>query len=328
MSCAFSGIAGILLLDGTTIHSHFKPPFEPEEGSSLNISKRSKKAKDIQKVHLILIDEVVACHRYTLEAIDKGLQDILGNNEPFGGKSVVLGGDWRQTLPIVPRGSQARQIQMSLKKSYLWSYFSQFKLSKNMRVTGDGKFKEWRKILIKIGNGTMVVDKDGNIKLPKKFTSSISSSAKDMQQDAIDFVYQSINENLNDSSYFLNRAILCPHNDSVKEINDTVTQLFSAEEMISYSSDSTIDKEEDVPIEFLNTLNLTGLPQHEIILKKNMPVMLMRNINKESGLCNGTRLILKQLRRLVLELYNPKTEQNVCLPRFDLEADVKKCGVC
>ena len=49
-----------------------------------------------------------------------------------------------------------------------------------MRVTGDGKFKEWRKILIKIGNGTMVVDKDGNIKLLKKFTSSISSSAKDM----------------------------------------------------------------------------------------------------------------------------------------------------
>ena len=196
-----------------------------------------------------------------------------------------------------------------------------------MRVTGDGKFKEWRKILIKIGNGTMVVDKDGNIKLPKKFSSSISSSAKDMQQDAIDFVYQSINENLNDSSYFLNRAILCPHNDSVKEINDTVTQLFSAEEMISYSSDSTIDKEEDVPIEFLNTLNLTGLPQHEIILKKNMPVMLMRNINKERGLCNGTRLIVKQLRRLVLELYNPKTKQNVCLPRFDLEADIKKCGV-
>ena len=69
---------------------------------------------------MILIDEVFACHRYTLEAIDKGLQDILGNTEPFGGKSVVLGGDWRQTLPIVPRGSQARQIKMSLKNKKVW----------------------------------------------------------------------------------------------------------------------------------------------------------------------------------------------------------------
>ena len=40
------------------------------------------------------------------------------------------------------------------------------------------------------------------------------------------------------------------------------------EEFISYSSDSTVDSEEDIPIEFLNTLNMPGLPQHEIIMKK------------------------------------------------------------
>ena len=56
-----------------------------------------------------------------------------------------------------------------------------------------------------------------------------------------------------------------------------------------------------------------------------MLVILMRNINKERGLCNGTRLIVKKLRGLVLELYNQKTKQN--LPRFDLEANVKNYGV-
>ena len=45
ISCAYSGISDILLLDETTIYSHFKPPFDPEEGSTLNISKRRKKAK-------------------------------------------------------------------------------------------------------------------------------------------------------------------------------------------------------------------------------------------------------------------------------------------
>ena len=53
--------------------------------------------------------------------------------------------------------------------------------------------------------------------------------------------------------------------------------------MISYSSDSTIDNKEDVLIEFLNTLNLTGLLQHEIKSKRNMLVMLIRNINKKGN---------------------------------------------
>ena len=129
-----------------------------------------------------------------------------------------------------------------------------------------------------------------------------------MQQDAIDFAYQNINENMNNYSCFLNCAICCLHNDSVKERNDNVTQLFNSKSMIIYSSDTGIMKEVDVSIEFLNTLNLTGLPQHEIIFKNNIPYMMMRNINKERVLCNGTRLIVKQLRGVVLKLYNPKTK--------------------
>ena len=96
-----------------------------------------------------------------------------------------------------------------------------------------------------------------------------------MQQEAIDFVHQNILKHLNNSSYFLNRAILCPHNDSVKEINDNITQLFNSEEIISYSSDSTINKEEDVLIEFLNILNMTGLSHDENIFKNNMSVILL-----------------------------------------------------
>ncbi len=65
-----------------------------------------------------------------------------------------------------------------------------------MRVAGNEKFEEWRKMLLKISNGTMSINKDANIKLPKQLTSSISSTAKDMQQDAINFVYQNINKNL------------------------------------------------------------------------------------------------------------------------------------
>ena len=65
-----------------------------------------------------------------------------GNNSLFGGVSVVLGGDWRQTFPIVPHGSQVRQVKMSMKNSYLWTSFKQYKLTKNMRVMGSSRFDD------------------------------------------------------------------------------------------------------------------------------------------------------------------------------------------
>jgi ATP-dependent DNA helicase PIF1 len=38
--------------------------------------------------------------RQNVEALDNSLRDIMGRSHlPFGGKTVVLGGDFRQVLP-------------------------------------------------------------------------------------------------------------------------------------------------------------------------------------------------------------------------------------
>ena len=58
--------------------------------------------------------------------------------------------------------------------------------------------------------------KDENIKVLKDLPISISLPSKYMQQDAINFVYNNINEHLKVSSYFLNCAIIFRHDDSVK----------------------------------------------------------------------------------------------------------------
>ncbi|GKD37960.1 ATP-dependent DNA helicase PIF1-like protein [Tanacetum coccineum] len=42
--------------------------------------------------------------------------------------------------------------------------------------------------------------------------------------------------------------------------------------------------------DFLNTINVSGLPHHMLTLKIGTPVMCMRNIDQKAGLCNGTRL--------------------------------------
>jgi hypothetical protein len=48
--------------------------------------------------------------------VDHALKDML-----FGNKVVVMGGDFRQILPVVPRGTRGQIVDASLKRStVLW----------------------------------------------------------------------------------------------------------------------------------------------------------------------------------------------------------------
>ena len=67
---------------------------------------------------------------------------------------------------------------------------------------------------------------------------------------------------------------------------------------------STGDDRESVnfPTEYLNTINASGLPPHKLTIKIGSPLILLRNINLKQGLCNGTRLVLKQIFKRVLKV--------------------------
>ena len=61
-----------------------------------------------------------------------------------------------------------------------------------------------------------------------------------------------------------------------------------------YRSIDRVQKEEEVvdyPIAFLNSIKLSGLPDHKLALKVGAPIMLLRNLNPPK-LCNGSRLII------------------------------------
>ncbi|XP_052118964.1 uncharacterized protein LOC127748454 [Arachis duranensis] len=53
--------------------------------------------------------------------------------------------------------------------------------------------------------------------------------------------------------------------------------------------------------ELLNSINCTGLPPYKFILKVDVLVMLLRNIDQSSGLYNGTRLQVRKLENYVIE---------------------------
>jgi hypothetical protein len=69
-----------------------------------------KVAELVHKVDLIIWDEAPMMHRRAFEAVDRTLRDLMqlhdaeATEKIFGGKTVVLGRDFRQILPIVPKG--------------------------------------------------------------------------------------------------------------------------------------------------------------------------------------------------------------------------------
>ncbi|XP_038687482.1 ATP-dependent DNA helicase pif1-like [Tripterygium wilfordii] len=104
---ASSSIAALLLPGGRTTHSRFRIPIEPTEESTHDIKQGTQLARLICKTSLIIWDEAPMASKYCFESLDKTLRDILRNtfdnsaNKPFGGLTTVLGGDFRQILPVI-----------------------------------------------------------------------------------------------------------------------------------------------------------------------------------------------------------------------------------
>lgn len=46
-------------------------------------------------------------HGYVFKCVHRTFSDIMKNENPIGGKIAVLGGDFRQVLPVIRHGSQA-----------------------------------------------------------------------------------------------------------------------------------------------------------------------------------------------------------------------------
>jgi len=86
-----------------------------------NISKQKDAAHVLRKCKLIVWDEITMAHKKRIEALDRTLQDIWSSKCLMGGMTILLVGDFRQILPIVPRGTCADEVRACLKSSYLWS---------------------------------------------------------------------------------------------------------------------------------------------------------------------------------------------------------------
>lgn len=69
---------------------------------------------------------------------------------PFGGKTILFAGDFRQMLPVVRRGTRAAIVSASIKSHYVRNQFERFTFTQNMRTNNDAAFAAW---LLQLGNG-------------------------------------------------------------------------------------------------------------------------------------------------------------------------------
>ena len=177
------------------------------------LSWQSKSAQKIIKTPLTIWDEAPMMNRMVFECLSRSMSDLIDCSKPFGGKVVVLGGDFRQVLFVVPKGRQADILNVTLNKSYLWDYIKIIHLRQNMRVGNDGQSQQW---LLRTGNGTEEVHNDIGemaIQIPTELCQPDTEAL-------ITSVYNDFNENYSKEEYLLQRAILTTTHENVYHVND------------------------------------------------------------------------------------------------------------
>nr|GEZ58632.1 DNA helicase [Tanacetum cinerariifolium] len=288
LAVASSGIASLLLPSGRTAHSRFKLPLELTEESL---------------------------------SLDRSLRDMLdAPHSLFGGKSVLLGGDFRQTLPVKKGASKMEVIASYISESNLWPHFKVFMLKENMRFSRPdinaneqslvSSFASW---LLDIGDGNIgkadEQDPENSnwISIPSEYC---LPSGENGLSSLIDFIYDQNTLQTPSAVTLQQKAIVCPKYDETADvINSKVLEMVQGESTTYLSQDEATplgdngaDTEMLYPVEHLNTLKFPGFPSHYLELKVGAPVMLLRNINLAGGLCNGTRMIVRQLLTKLIEV--------------------------
>jgi hypothetical protein len=130
-----------------------------------------KVAELVRKADMIIWDEALMMHCRAFEAVDRTLRDLMqlddaqATEKIFGGKTVVLDGDFLQILLIIPKGGREDIVSASLPRSHLWQHVTILHLHINMRVmaTNSEEQREFAKWVLNVGNGNLptIAKKEG-----------------------------------------------------------------------------------------------------------------------------------------------------------------------
>ena len=206
-------------------------------------------------------------------------------------------------------------------------HFEVIDLTDNMRIKraqhpqleGTTILRDFEEFLLRMGDGTLATDDEGRFLVPNYIHKSKTV------EEMIEFVY---GEDINQmkSTDLSERAILCPLNADVREVNQIVLDKLQGTTKSYFSSDTEIGPDgqpvEELPVDVLHSLNRSGMPVHKLDIKEGCVVMCLRNMSM--GICNGTKLQVMNAHEHTLEcrvLTGRAAGDVVVLPRITLMDD-------
>ena len=182
-----------------------------------------------------------------------------------------------------------------------------------MRAAKDPEFCDF---LLKVGNGDLSVNTavgEQSVMLPDGLLSPPEGGEAVLATWALDGVMEAglrcaaSNLATTDLDTLRCRALLAPTNAIVDEVNANILKDFPADSIVEYPSVDVIADGTDAdyalyPIDFLNSVDLPGLPAHKLRLCPGAVIILLRNLDQGRGLCNGARAVVVQCRKQVLDI--------------------------
>ncbi|CDF77418.1 ATP dependant DNA helicase [Chondrus crispus] len=325
IAVATSAVAAVLLDGGRTAHSVFKIPIPVSAESTCNFSTNSDTGRTLQQVDLIIWDEIVMCHQNCIETVDRSLRDLMQTDPPFGGKFLVLAGDFRKILPVDPGGSRGQIVSACVKSSPLYRKCRFLCLTENMRLAAlpadhaaDVEALNFPQFLLSVGEGRLQCEQRPEwISLPQ------SAAFEHTIRNLCLKVFHGVRDNHADPTWLTKRVILTTKNRLLEQVNEVIGNMMPGPYRTYLSADKVESKDTNAliyPTEMLNTLTAgSALSDHKLKLKKGFIVMLRRNLDPTSGHVNGARYVIEKMTNnlLFLHVTSGSHEGNrLCLPRM------------
>ncbi|KAM1736615.1 hypothetical protein ACFX12_014956 [Malus domestica] len=279
LAIATSGIAATILPGGRTTHSRFKIPLSPDASSTCSISIQSDLAELIRKTSVVVWDEAPMVHKFAFETLDQTFKDIIGVDLPFGGKVMIFGGDFRQVLPVVPKGTRSELMQASMINASFWGHVKIIRLKHNMRSINDQDFSEF---VLHVGNGEQETMIDDMMQLPSCMV--IPWNGEESIVQFVNEVFPDLECHVCDSRYLVERAIITQKNEDADKLNKMIIDKFPGTEHILYSFDSVEDDVRNLyQQEFLNSISPGGMPPSSVNFEKRCPNNAFEKYRSEDG---------------------------------------------
>ncbi|XP_016192610.1 uncharacterized protein LOC107633506 [Arachis ipaensis] len=205
-----SRIVSLLLPTGRTAHSRFSIPITITDEYTYKIKHGSLKAGLLIQSSLIIWYEARMFNKICFDALDRMLRDLMSadqhkTHQPFGDKVVVLGGDFRQILSVIPKESRHDILSLAINSSHLWSFCKVLKLHTNMRLLMSYSDQ----------HGEILVSDELEVEIPNDL---MITTVDDPLFHLEDFAYPDLLQNMSDYGYFQSRTILTPTLESVENV--------------------------------------------------------------------------------------------------------------